>query len=171
MGMDVYGKNPKAEVGKYFCNNVWGWRPLAVYLCTEGPQAIVHKCSYWQSNDGDGLKATDSKKLATWLREEIASGRTATYAMEYQKEMDSKSMLDCRYCEATGIRRDAIGMEHGFDKRVVEEDGPRKGEIGWCNACHGQGKVADSDTYYLFSVENCVEFAAFLENSGGFKIC
>ena len=31
MGMDVHGKNPTTEAGKYFHANVWHWRPLWDY--------------------------------------------------------------------------------------------------------------------------------------------
>lgn len=32
MGMDLYGKKPLNPVGEYFRNNVWWWRPLAVFV-------------------------------------------------------------------------------------------------------------------------------------------
>ena len=28
MGMDVYGKNPINDDGKYFRANIWCWRPI-----------------------------------------------------------------------------------------------------------------------------------------------
>ena len=31
MGMDVYGREPEKELGKYFRSNVWWWRPLWNY--------------------------------------------------------------------------------------------------------------------------------------------
>ena len=34
MGMDVYGENPKNEKGEYFRNNVWWWRPLGDFVCS-----------------------------------------------------------------------------------------------------------------------------------------
>ena len=58
MGMDVIGKNPKNETGEYFRNNVWGWGPLATYVCQVAPE-ITAKCKYWQSNDGDGLNGEE----------------------------------------------------------------------------------------------------------------
>ena len=37
MGMDVEGRNPTAEAGKYFRANVWAWRPI---------HALIHElCS------------------------------------------------------------------------------------------------------------------------------
>lgn len=172
MGMDVYGKKATTEAGKYFRNNVWWWRPLAHYVVEHGPQEIVGKCIYWQSNDGDGLGKKDSLALAAWLREEIASGLVKDYADRRDAALKALPMLPCKYCEATGTRRDAVGVANGQVKRVIEEEGhPRNGQTGWCNGCNGVGEVADDETRYPFSVENVAEFATFLESCGGFKIC
>jgi hypothetical protein len=38
MGMDVRGEQPITEEGKYLCNNVWWWRPLAPYVCEIAPE-------------------------------------------------------------------------------------------------------------------------------------
>lgn len=38
MGMDVYGRNPVSDAGKYFRANVWSWRPihaLIAELCSD----------------------------------------------------------------------------------------------------------------------------------------
>lgn len=38
MGMDVFGRNPDSEAGKYFRANVWSWRPihaLIIELCSD----------------------------------------------------------------------------------------------------------------------------------------
>ena len=38
MGMDVYGRNPDSQAGKYFRANVWSWRPihaLVIDLCSD----------------------------------------------------------------------------------------------------------------------------------------
>jgi hypothetical protein len=40
-----------------------------------------------------------------------------------------------------------------------------------CNACHGKGAVPHFATHYPFSEENVQEFAAFLRECGGFRIC
>ena len=28
MGMDIYGRKPTSEAGKYFRANIWSWRPI-----------------------------------------------------------------------------------------------------------------------------------------------
>ncbi len=38
MGLDVYGRNPDSDAGKYFRANVWSWRPihaLIIELCSD----------------------------------------------------------------------------------------------------------------------------------------
>jgi hypothetical protein len=170
MGMDVYGKATTSPAGEYFRNSVWSWRPLATFLVTKGPQDVVQKCHYWQSNDGAGLGKKDSLALATWLREQLTNGAVATYAMDYQARIDALPDHECNYCQGTGTRSDAVGLANGMDKKLVEEDGPRKGQTGWCNACHGHGRVPDSDSHYPFDVENVENFCTFLESCGGFEI-
>ena len=145
---------------------------MAIYLTSQAPQQIVGKCRFWQSNDGAGLNAKDSLKLAAWLRDELASGRTATYAMDYQATLDALPTLPCKYCNRTGVRADKVGVEMGMDKKVIDEVAhPRQGQTGWCNGCNGVGQKQDSYTNYPFAVENVEEFATFLEGCGGFRIC
>lgn len=53
MGMDVYGKRPKNDAGKYFRASVWSWRPLIAIMVKAG--ADVPKS--WSFNDGQGLNS------------------------------------------------------------------------------------------------------------------
>ena len=82
MGMDVYGKNPSSEIGKYFRNNVWWWRPLAEYAIKTAPE-ICAPCKYWGSNDGDGLDAAGAVALADALQAEVNANRTEAYSRAY----------------------------------------------------------------------------------------
>jgi len=170
MGMDVYGKHARSEAGAYFRNNVWWWRPLADYILANGP-AVVHKCKYWHSNDGAGLNTRDSLTLAKWLREEIASGRCKEYADKHEAERKALPRETCEWCKGTGIRSDEVAVKNGMHERVIAKEGhPRNGQKGWCNACDGIGTRESFAAAYPFSVENCAEFATFLEQCGGFGI-
>src|ERR1700744_8202 len=110
MGMDVYGRKPTTEDGKYFRNNVWWWRPLADYIVDVAPRALTGKCKYWQSNDGAGLNAKESLRLAVILREEIASGRCKEFADLRARDIAAMPRLICEWCEGFGIRTDAVGV-------------------------------------------------------------
>jgi hypothetical protein len=170
MGMDVYGKNPSAPEGEYFRNNVWHWRPLAIYVQEVAPDITSH-CKYWHSNDGDGLNKARSVKLADKLMDEILAGRTKAYEEALTARIAALPRKECWLCQGTGVRSDAIGMSNGFVDRIVTADNRRKGQRGWCNACEGDGTLAHDESHYPFSTENVLNFAKFLLKCGGFEIC
>lgn len=150
--MDVYGKKPDSPEGKYFRNNVWWWHPLWEY-CAHVMTDLHSRVPNGHSNDGEGLGKRDSIKLATMLREELASGRTSKYKYDRDQELARLPDETCTLCGGTKVRP----ME------------PNKGDK--CNACEGKGYQRPFDTHYPFSTENVEEFATFLEHCGGFKIC
>lgn len=150
MGMDVYGNKPKNEDGEYFRNNVWWWRPLWDY-CLDNYPSIAGKVEHGHSNDGDGLNASDAKKLAILLKKDIDSGKVQRFADQRELELNALPLEDCQYCLATGMRND----------KYVQ---------GKCNSCEGTGKIKNWLTHYPFEVDNVISFQRFLDNCGGFKI-
>jgi len=145
MGMDVYGKNPKNEKGKYFRNNVWWWHPLWEYVEHAFPD-IAEKVEYAHSNDGDGLNAKDSKILATKLKKHIKDGKVADYSKERQEAIELGKIEHLQQTKQKAI-------EEGKDEKEL-----LKQEYYW-------------PEHYHFNVENVAEFAEFLDNCGGFSIC
>ena len=167
MGMDVVGrKNPDA----YFRNNVWWWRPLWDYCVKIAPELCGEVNGSY--NDGDGLDEDGALDLSAILYMEIEAGRTAQYKTRYYAELAKLPRHDCEFCDGTGIRADAVGVEMGMPTRELEPEIQiiTGRSIGWCNACRGEGKVDDFRTEYPFSVENVEEFAGFLAECGGFHI-
>jgi hypothetical protein len=155
MGMDVYGKRPADETGRYFRNNVWWWHPLADYCMTVAPD-IAEQCQCWHSNDGAGLNGNAAVALANALQAEIDSGRCAAYAAIREAELTALPSEPCDLCDGTGKRKPA----------------PARGAGGViCNNCDGTGSVRPWETRYPFAVENVREFVAFLRECGGFEIC
>lgn len=161
MGMDVYGKNPQSETGRYFRNNVWWWHPLADYIIDAHPE-IAAACEGWHFNDGDGLNAELSKVLAKALTSDIESGKVAAKAKERDERIAALPRKTCLWCDGTGVRRDHIGYANRQYLRKIPEDErhpdfpdqphPRAGQTGWCNGCKSR---------YPFSEENVREFAAY----------
>lgn len=171
MGMDVYGKSPTSEIGRYFRNSVWWWRPLADYCIKVAPD-ICAGCTSWHSNDGDGLSAYATLALANTLQHELDGGRCSAYAYEHNSRNDALPDEQCKFCEGTGIRRDPIAVVAHQHERLIDDPGhPRHGERGWCNGCDGTGTVRPWSSHYPFSVENVAAFVAFLYDCGGFEIC
>lgn len=154
MGMDVYGKNPTTEEGKYFRSNVWTWRPLWDYCCLVGKDIIPEDVRLGgRMNDGAGLDAEDSQKLAVRLKGAIVETHTSRYEKSYREDIAALPMKQCWLCAGTGVRTDGLVCSDG------------------CNACYGKGVLADSKADYPFYEENVKDFAIFLEGCGGFEIC
>ena len=165
MGMDIYGNAPTASEGEYFRNNVWAWKPLADYLVARYPDA-TNPCQYWWSNDGDGLNGAESVRLADLIDLDLSNGHALAYAQRHDAVRASLPRESCPLCEGTGVRTDAVGVAHGFDKPRDPETG-----TGGCNGCLGEGTRESFQAAYWFSVDNLREFATFAHHSGGFRIC
>lgn len=155
MGMDVIGRSPISETGRYFRNNVWWWRPLWQYCELVAPD-VIPKGNLGHSNDGWGLGHRASVALAARLDSAIREGHTAAYEQARQEYLASLPLTPCDICGATGKRATPPAI------------GP--GELP-CNGCGGTGSQPNFETNYPFSVENVRKFAAFLRDCGGFRIC
>ncbi|MGU2415339.1 hypothetical protein [Burkholderia cenocepacia] len=155
MGMDVIGRSPVSETGRYFRNNIWWWRPLWQYCELVAPD-IIPKANLGHSNDGWGLGHRASVALAARLEFAISEGHAAAYEQARQEHLSSLPPEPCDICGATGKRAAPPAV------------GP--GELH-CNGCGGAGSRPNFETNYPFSVENVREFAAFLRDCGGFRIC
>lgn len=93
MGMDVWGRNPSSDVGKYFRANIWSWRPihdLIRTLCSDllAPETIVGM----SINDGFGPSdATTCQEMARRFSEWLA-----TNANGHALDSDLKASKDGR---------------------------------------------------------------------------
>jgi hypothetical protein len=161
MGMDVLGIKPTTKEGEYFRNNVWSWRPLAIYIKFVAPEKLFNKCRNWQSNDGDGLDAVDSILLANVLQAEIDSGNTGKYQITYTSGLEQLPKEECPICQGTGTRKHPPMCGAGDPKTTGIK----------CNACDGEGFREPWAKAYAFSTENVQDFVTFLRGCGGFKIC
>jgi DnaJ-class molecular chaperone len=172
MGMDVYGQSPTSTKGEYFRNNVWWWHPLWTY-CENLHGDLADRVEHGHDNSGDGLDASEARELGERLLSDITLGVTAEYEADYNAHLATLPTSECKWCEGTGIRSDSVGVENGMTtKELSESDAIMFGRThGWCNACGGSGKQLSFETNYPFSVENVREFAEFLIDCGGFRIC
>lgn len=148
MGMDVIGNNPTSEVGSYFRHTCWAWHPLAEYVCEVAPE-ITSRCTYWHSNDYDGLGEDDARGLAEILQREIDSGRTEAYARLRQSELKLMPNERCEICNGIG-------------------DPDKNGIL--CGECNGKGYHRPWATKYVFRTRSVQEFVTFLRACGGFQI-
>ena len=136
---------------------MWSWRPLWDYVEEVAPQ-LAARVEHGHTNDGDGLNARDSAKLAAILTAELDAGRTAQYEADYTAGIEALADEPCSYCGATGTRSDAVGQEAGMVERQ------------WCNGCGGKGSRRPMTAWYEFSADNVRDFRDFLVACGGFEI-
>lgn len=174
MGMDVYGKAPRAPEGEYFRASVWSWRPLAVLLVTLSPE-LTAPCKYWQSNDGDGLGDNDASALGVLLQRRLDDGTVDAILQAWKRQQAALPRLHCSICDGSGIRSDAVGTAMGQPQQACPDDDdgkphPRAGQLGWCNGCNGTGNRPDPGTFYGIDRARIAEFAGFLKTCGGFEI-
>ena len=160
MGMDVYGKDPSSDQGEYFRNNVWYWRPLWSFCEFASPQ-VTAKVAHSQFNDGDGLNAEDTLILAKDIQRCIDDGTLNLWANDYQHYKDSLPLIECTYCNQTGLRTwEPNSFQNDTDQPIIKK----------CNVCNGEGNYKHELYSYPFELDNVHNFLKFLESSGGFEI-
>ena len=139
------------NVGHYFRNNCWWWRPLWNYCHNVAPDLIDEKLfEDGHSNSGAGLDDKGAKKLGQLLLQEINNGNTIRYQAEYQQWIDDLPDDICSHCN---------GNNRGNNKMKD------------CRICGGTGKTKNWNKSYPFDIDNVREFAEFCLQSGGFRIC
>jgi len=139
------------NVGHYFRNNCWWWRPLWNYCHNVAPDLIDEKLfEDGHGNSGAGLDDKGAKKLGQLLLQEINNGNTIRYQAEYHQWIDDLPDDDCIRCN---------NNNHGHNKKKE------------CTNCDKTGKTKNWNKSYPFDIDNVREFAEFCLQSGGFRIC
>jgi len=173
MGMDVHGKAPVNEKGKYFRRGIYGWPPLAECVLTACP-AECAPCTHWRSNDGDGLDGPQSIALADRLDALIADGIIAAYVKERDEYIAGLPDQPCRFCNGSGVRTDmGKDVPYTFPPSQTVEERLARWHKHWgstCNGCGGRGNTPPPIKDYELEVSDVVQFAAFVRVSGGFEI-
>jgi hypothetical protein len=157
MGMDVYGRAPEKEWGKYFRSNVWWWRPLwdytaqidRFYAKQKNANQLISEELFTSGhhNDGEGLEThEDCRELVQRLQWSIDEGLLA----EYQKMIDDT----IKVAKETG------------EKNLAPRDYPKKMYDEWQTIY----KKHDHNDSYPFSQEHVEEWIKFLKYCGGFQI-
>jgi hypothetical protein len=91
MGMDVVGLNPTCKEGKYFRRNIWYWNPLAAFITGAAPEICGDTGDEWRKwffNEGHGLNAENSIRLAARLEEALADGAIEQYLSDLRQHPD-----------------------------------------------------------------------------------
>ena len=173
--------------GRYFQTSWWTWRPLARFMCKHFPEITSH-CTYWQSNDGDGLDATMAVRLADAIDAMVESGEAADAIEKRMAGLRALPHRRCDLCHGSGVRADSIADEVDAHQRQRQRDmtipddavwatgcgqtleHPRAGATGWCNGCDGRGLRRPRECSHTFTLDDLKRFAHFARHSGGFEI-
>ena len=140
-------------------------------LCFSIAPAVSATCKHWYTNDGDGLNADQTIKLAGSLETRILDGTVDEHIAARLFLANSLPDEICKYCNGTGIRTDAIGLKFGFSSKPIQDpDHPRYAQSGWCNGCDGKGHLRPFDSHYDLTKQTVEELTSFLRTSGGFRI-
>jgi len=142
-----YKDNP----GIYFRNNCWWWRPLWTYCAIVDDGELISEDTYHSghNNDGAGLDAKDSVKLAVKLQVTIEDGSCQSYKKDYEEHLAGLPPENCFRCN---------NNNHGNNKKRE------------CKNCDKTGVRENFGASYPFSVDNVKNFIAFLKDCGGFEI-
>jgi len=140
------------NVGSYFRNNVWWWRPLWIYVAELCDDILTEEdIENGHNNSGHLIDQEKCLIIAKRLVNELRSGRVAKYKEARDRHLEGLAEEECNLCDSTGIRNDEYVQ-------------------GECNGCHGTGTQPHWDTHYPFDEENVREFKNFVKESGGFRI-
>jgi len=154
------------NVGVYFRNNVWWWRPLAdlvIKLCKlldEKQKEHLHDNGGYEYNEAtanyiaDTLEAFVKSPVAK--RTEIAHKKQMKKADAYNKKVQIK--LDA-------LRVDAIAKTG--NKNIAPRDYPKDLNDKWESIYRERDYTAN----YPFALKNVKEFIQFLRQCGGFTVC
>jgi hypothetical protein len=167
MTMSVRARNGDAV----FHRGTATWVALAE-ICRAVAPEICAACKHWYTNDGDGLDASRTIRLADVLEAKLLDGTVEKLISDRVAYASSLPDESCRNCGGSGARTDSVGVKFGFDKRLIEEPNhPRYGQRGWSNGCDGRGYHRPYKSYYPLKDKSDVEeLVAFLRISGGFRI-
>ena len=164
MGYDVHGTEPTAPEGFRFRRSNLAWPPLAA-LCRELAPELASKCTYWTSNDADGLDRDAAAQLAARLQQLIADGTIADYVGQLRAMLARLADQTCEACEGAGrILRAVVKTADTLPSRV-DEDGNFV-----CLACAGTGQIQPLSACRLLDEEDVDEWVKFLQRCGGFSI-
>ena len=142
MGYDLFGLDPKSEVGEYFRNNIWWWPGLWRFVCGVCEDILSKEDmekGHW--NAGHIIGREKAGAIADRLREVLQ-----------EKDQHAERVIG------------AVSARH----IVGEKIGQALSEV---TCKDGKAELKPNHPTYHFDWENVREFTEFCKDSGGFRIC
>ena len=158
------------NVGVYFRNNVWFWRPLWNYVydttdvLTDEDHRLGHENSCHKITEEKAVRI--GKELLANIKD--AEAKEAAYKKDREPRMKFNKL-----CEkaADFLYEEIVDKTDGKitcpgDMKIHDPANYKR----WTVLSHFGGDLQFSETSYPFSAANVKEFANFCLNSGGFEI-
>ena len=197
MGFDIYGLAPKLKgkqptidwekatnedkdnyfqnkqkweqenIGSYFRNNIWWWRPLADLILDKCSDLITHEqANEIHINSGRRFSKGTSIAIANRLQSLVDSG----WIDKHKKEVDARIKIAKKHNEKIEKKLDDLRVvitKLRPNQNLAPNDYPFPYNKRW-EEIHNQKDWGES---YPFNKENVIEFIKFSKASGGFEIC
>ena len=163
-------KYEEENVGVYFRNNVWFWRPLWNYVYDTTDVLTEKDFNLGHENSFHKISATKAERIGKELLANIkdAEAKEAAYKKDVKPRMKFNELCDkaaeCLYEEVVD-KMDGVITCPG-DMKIHDPANYKR----WQTLSHFGDGLQFGETSYPFSAANVKEFANFCLNSGGFEI-
>jgi len=154
------------NVGVYFRNNVWWWRPLAdlveklCFFLDDKQKEHLH------DNGGYEYDEATAHKIADTLEAFVKSSVAKRTQIEHKKQMKKAEAHNKKVqVKLDALKMDAIAATG--NKNIAPRDYPKDLNDKWDSIyCE-----YDHTSSYPFTLKNVKEFITFLRECGGFTVC
>ena len=154
------------NVGIYFRNNVWWWRPLAdlvIKLCKlldEKQKDHLHDNGGYEYNEATAHYIADT--LEAFVKSPVAKRTEIAHKKEMKKAEAHNKKVSVKL---KALEMDAIAKTG--NKKIAPCDYPKDLHDKWESIYHER----DHTDSYPFALKNVKRFTKFLRECGGFSVC
>ena len=154
------------NVGVYFRNNCWWWRPLANFIIEKCDWVTQEQKERLHDNSGFEFSQHEAVTIADTLQKTVDDGTAAEREKMNKREMAvAEEWNKGIHAQQEELEKEVI-KETG-DAKLVPYDYPEHFKKKW-DALQNQ---TDHKASYPFKEVNVKRFIAFLRECGGFQVC
>ena len=155
------------NVGYYFRNNVWFWRPLANLITVLNEDWLTdEQKERLQDNSGFEFSELEAIKIKLSLEKVINNGWLKKAEEQWKKEAKQAELWNAQIKEQMEkLKKQAI--KETAKANIIPRDYPPHLKLKWDKLWESEDRTSS----YPVSLENVKNFVAFLNECGGFKVC
>ena len=154
------------NVGIYFRNNVWWWRPLANFIIEKCDWLTEEQKERLHDNSGFEFSEHEAVTIADTLQKKVDDGTAAEREEVNRREMKvAEEWNKGIHAQQEELEKE-VKKETG-DAKLVPYDYPEHFKKKWDDL----QKQIDRNDSYPFREANVKEFICFLRECGGFQVC